>query len=651
MINNSLDLRRIILWLTAILLLVLLSCLLLRNPVLRLLAASKINHFNSVYNARLNIDKARFEGVSTIFLTGISLIPAQGDSLLKIDTLIVSVDPWKLLAGRLNITFVEIRNLYLIVNRKDSLTNYSFLFRSKRSSLHDSILPGQQQRDSALNSQHTDYSEAANRIFRWVFDKIPAEMDVSNLNIRSITNSHTVNVHLDRLLIKERSFSTTIRIREDTMQSGWKAEGQLDSRNRYAEVALSSADHKKVSIPYIGFKWDAGICFDSLKLSVSAGRFRDEEESIKGSFAFTGLQVFHEKIAADTVNFQKLGVDYLINFETDAIELDSATRVTFNDLDFHPYLRYRPGLPKQITLRINKPIFPACQLFSSLPGGLFINLRGIETSGELSFHLDFYVDLSQPDSLKFEMELKRQQFRVLSYGKGDLLKLDSSFIYTAFEEDEPVRTFQVGPENPNFRKISQISHFLQYAVMTSEDGGFYQHRGFLPEAFRDAIIADIKEGRFVRGGSTISMQLVKNVFLSRSKTVARKLEEALIVWLIENQQISSKERMYEVYLNIIEWGPLIYGANEASRFYFNKDASKLTLAEAIFMASIIPRPKWFKYNFDENGHLRASLADYYRLVSTKMLGKGWITQQDFDRLVPDVELKGPARSFLLSLHR
>ena len=142
------------------------------------------------------------------------------------------------------------------------------------------------------------------------------------------------------------------------------------------------------------------------------------------------------------------------------------------------------------------------------------------------------------------------------------------------------------------------------------------------------------------------MQLVKNVFLSRNKTIARKLEEALIVWLIENQGLSSKERMYEVYLNLIEWGPMIYGANEASRYYFNKDASRLTLAEAIFMASIIPRPKWFKYSFDENGHLRESNAGFYQLVSGKMLAKGWITSQDIEKLIPDVELKGPAKLLL-----
>ena len=209
-----------------------------------------------------------------------------------------------------------------------------------------------------------------------------------------------------------------------------------------------------------------------------------------------------------------------------------------------------------------------------------------------------------------------------------------------------MRTFDIGPENPNFRTLDHISGFLQSAVLTSEDGAFYQHRGFLPDAFRESVITNIKERRFARGGSTISMQLVKNVFLSRNKTIARKLEEALIVWLIENQGLSTKERMYEVYLNLIEWGQMIYGANEASRYYFNKDASKLTLAEAIFMASIIPRPKWFKYSFDPEGHLRESNAGFYRLVSEKMLNKGWITAADAEKLIPDVVLKGPARLLL-----
>jgi membrane peptidoglycan carboxypeptidase len=168
------------------------------------------------------------------------------------------------------------------------------------------------------------------------------------------------------------------------------------------------------------------------------------------------------------------------------------------------------------------------------------------------------------------------------------------------------------------------------------------HRGFLPEAFRESIVKNYKERRFARGGSTISMQLVKNVFLSRDKTVSRKAEEALIVYLIENLRLVPKERMLEVYLNVIEWGPNVYGIGEASRFYFNKTPAELTLQESVFLAGIIPRPKYFKYQFDKDGKLKPYLDGYFRILTGRMAMKGWISPADTSGLLPDVKLKGPA---------
>ena len=302
---------------------------------------------------------------------------------------------------------------------------------------------------------------------------------------------------------------------------------------------------------------------------------------------------------------------------------------------------------KQFTIILNKPRFNANDFFESLPKGLFHNLEGIKTSGDLGFHLKFMVDLARPDDLVFSSGLEKQHFRILSHCNTNLSKLNEPFMYTACEKGVPVRIFQIGPSNPNFRTLDAIPAYLKNAIMTSEDGQFFNHHGFLPDAFRQAMITNIKERRFVRGGSTISMQLVKNVFLNRNKTITRKLEEALIVWLIENNGLSSKERMYEVYLNIIEMGPMIYGVNEGAQFYFAKDVSKLSLAEAIYMASIVPHPKWFRYSFDSDGYLREFLASYYKLISEKMLHKGLITQKDFDALLPQVELKGLAKSLLL----
>ncbi len=89
----------------------------------------------------------------------------------------------------------------------------------------------------------------------------------------------------------------------------------------------------------------------------------------------------------------------------------------------------------------------------------------------------------------------------------------------------------------------------------------------------------------------------------------------MIVWIIETKRLTSKERMYEVYLNIAEWGPLIYGIQEASAYYFNKRPSQLTTEESIFLASIIPKPKHFRSSFAENGKLKESMEGYYKLIA------------------------------------
>jgi hypothetical protein len=123
------------------------------------------------------------------------------------------------------------------------------------------------------------------------------------------------------------------------------------------------------------------------------------------------------------------------------------------------------------------------------------------------------------------------------------------------------------------------------------------------------------------------MQLIKNAFLSRQKTLARKVEEILIVWMIENNNVMSKNRMLEVYFNIVEWGKNIYGISEASHYYFGKSPSELTLGEGIYLASILPHPKTGLYSFLPDGTLRPSLQNYFNLIGKLMAGRGW-TQPD-----------------------
>jgi len=607
---------------------------LLRNLFFSFYLERKIGQFNREYHALLHIDKASIRGVSTIFIRGISLKPENGDTLLTIDTASASLGFWNLLIGRITVTDLEMNRTRLTLEKVDSIANYRFLFR------------GRTHKQGEDSIKRTDYASAVSRLADAVFEKIPASMRVIDLLISHNKQGHRVTFHVDRFEITNQAFHSPVSVMEGDTVKNWIVAGSLNKKDHMASFRLYAAEKSKITLPFLQFNWKAEISFDTLTLNLSEKDREDDLSQIHGLVRLKGLVLRQEKISIRPIMLDQVGVDYYINVGQDYIELDSTTQVVFNRLNFHPYLRYRPRPSKQITFTIRKPEFPAEELFSSLPEGLFLTFRGIRVTGNLAYNLDFFVDLSIPDSLRFQADLKRIRFGVLSYGDAGLTKLNEPFEYTAYEKGIPARTFIVGQQNPEFHPLSRISPMFQISVLNSEDPGFFQHRGFIPDAFRESIIQNIKERRFARGGSTITMQLVKNVFLKKNKTISRKLEEILLVWLIENQELCPKDRMFEVYLNIIELGPHIYGVGEAARFYFNKDASKLTLQESIFLASIIPRPKWFMYSFDETGHLRQPVKDFFALLSGKMLKKGQIRQDDYDRLVPDIELKGPARLLL-----
>lgn len=136
--------------------------------------------------------------------------------------------------------------------------------------------------------------------------------------------------------------------------------------------------------------------------------------------------------------------------------------------------------------------------------------------------------------------------------------------------------------------LSRISPALRRAVIIAEDANFYHHKGIDWEAARSALQRDWRERRFSRGGSTITQQLAKNLYLEPRKTIWRKGTEALIALRIERHL--SKPRLLELYLNVVEWGRDVYGAEAAARHYFGKSAAELTIEEASWLAAILPAP-------------------------------------------------------------
>jgi monofunctional biosynthetic peptidoglycan transglycosylase len=141
---------------------------------------------------------------------------------------------------------------------------------------------------------------------------------------------------------------------------------------------------------------------------------------------------------------------------------------------------------------------------------------------------------------------------------------------------------------------SAIAPIAKRAVVASEDDRFMDHHGFDWTGIQDAFEKNLADGEFAAGGSTISQQLARNLFLSPSKNLLRKGEEALITIMLETTL--GKRRILELYLNVAEWGNLLYGIEAASRTYFRKSASALTPREAAFLAAMLPNPRFYQEN-------------------------------------------------------
>jgi monofunctional biosynthetic peptidoglycan transglycosylase len=142
----------------------------------------------------------------------------------------------------------------------------------------------------------------------------------------------------------------------------------------------------------------------------------------------------------------------------------------------------------------------------------------------------------------------------------------------------------------------KISLNLKRALVAAEDANFMEHEGFDWDAIQKAYEKNLKKGKIVAGGSTISQQLAKNLFLSGRRTPLRKVQEAIITVMIET--VMSKQRIFEIYLNSIEWGNAVFGAEAAARYYFNRSAANLDAWEAARLAAMVPKPRYYDRNRD-----------------------------------------------------
>gem|GEM_PF-1600107 len=175
-------------------------------------------------------------------------------------------------------------------------------------------------------------------------------------------------------------------------------------------------------------------------------------------------------------------------------------------------------------------------------------------------------------------------------------------------------------------RLNDISQNVSQSVINSEDDKFYLHKGFDWKEFKMSIESNLRALSFVRGGSTITQQLVKNIYLTAEKSISRKVKEAILAYQIERKY--SKSIILEKYLNIIELGKNIWGVKEASLYYFSKPASELNPLEGAYLAVLLPNPKSYSSSYD-NRELTPYLKKRIKKILYWRKRKGEISEEDY----------------------
>jgi hypothetical protein len=581
-----------------------------REALLNTAIKKAINKADKEYDLILKIENAGFVGLSTVSFKNITVVPRGKDSLARIINFRVGVKLFPLLLGDIKLSEIKLDRGFINLVKRDSLSNFDFLFRKKK--------------EVAEEKTEMDLGRLANNLINQLLYKIPDEMDIRDFEIKFKDDSGSVSLFTRSATIDGGDVNSTILVNGN--ESVWHVKGTVDPGDKQLDLKLF-ADNKKVELPYLEKRFGLKLNFDTAMTEMRGVNRSGSQLEVNGSWRVKNMLVNHRRIAGNDIIVPDASLDADMVFGKNFIAIDSTSTIHLKNIQLHPFIKYTVGPSKIYELKLHTEELDAHELINSFPKGLFESLEGIQVTGKLQYDLNFYLDSQNPDSVIFNSKLKNEGFKVLKWGKTNLQKINSAFVYTPYEYGKPMRDIIIGPENPNFVPIDQISPDLKNALLTAEDPSFYSHNGFVEASIRSSIITNFKAGAFKRGGSTISMQLAKNVYLNRQKTLARKIEEILIVWIMENGKLSSKQRMFETYLNLIEWGSNVYGIGEASRYYFDKHPSELDLGEGIFLASIVPRPKSGLYRFEGDGSLRPGLSSYFNFIGGIMARRG-MTEAD-----------------------
>ncbi len=420
----------------------------------------------------------------------------------------------------------------------------------------------------------------------------------------------------------------------------WRADGWVDPRARSASLALAA---ERFTFDKIAPVLEGTAVIDYQGTSVDAALQIDVSNGIAalaGHFGVSGLNIWHPLLASRPVRDIELGGEIAGRFDQASRTL-TIDRAALTSRGVAYRLEGFAAMPRGVDAqtgqrraawhvggRFDIPALPCQKMLDGIPAELTPYLAGARLDGTFDTSLRFDIDWSRLADTTLGGRVGIWGCRVRKMPEDSSAKrLQQTFTHYVEVERDTWIAFDVGPENPDFVPLAEVSPNLIKSFITTEDGAFFSHRGFIKSEFRTALIRNLESGYFSYGASSITMQMVKNVMLYSEKTLSRKLQELFLTWYVEREL--DKDRILEIYVNVIEYGPGLYGIGPAARRYFGKHPRDLTPVEAAFFSSILPSPKKRYRQFCEGQLWKATEAKIGRIIDL-MYKRGRLTQQEYE---------------------
>jgi hypothetical protein len=388
----------------------------------------------------------------------------------------------------------------------------------------------------------------------------------------------------------------------------WHADGWMEPLERKGQLSIKA---EKFTLDRIASVLEESMLRDYNDTSIDAALLVEVDDglaALSGKLDVTGLSVQHHMLAqeplrdisfaseiAATMDLRARSVDIeSFDIETKGVSYQlSGEGALAGGLEPNGLRRMHPRFRSRIVVpRAN------CQaVLQSIPAEFVPKLQGFELAGPFEADVRLEVDWSNiEESTVLDGYVSLPKCKVISpNAEFDTRRLTNGFEHQILVGPDQYETVDIGLQSNDYAQIFDVASPFLNAVLTQEDSRFYEHKGFIVREFQSALVRNLLAGRFKFGASSITMQMVKNVFLYRDKTISRKLQELFLTWYVE--VTLEKDRILEIYVNAIEYGPGVYGIVQASRIYFDKHPREIEPREAAFLAHLLPHPRkrYFQY--------------------------------------------------------